>query len=532
MSCAVLFDLERGELAEDDDDSGLPKGDAAVDGMPPTGDARLPDGSDVRVAVDGSDARVDQTVDGAPSDTVNNDVPRGDSVVVDITSTDTVVDAPRFDGGIDVTPPSDAPIDSTPPNDVSQDAPRDMTADPVIDNSQDPIVDTRPADTTTDPGVTCSPSTCPTGCCNGNTCVPYASQSNASCGVGGGACAPCGINDVCSKSSNGCQFQCNPTSCPAGCCNGNTCVPYASQSNTTCGVAGNACAPCATNNTCTQSSNGCQFQCNPTSCPSGCCNGNTCVPYASQDNATCGVAGNACAMCAADRICAKASTGCTTWCGTRSVPPGVAAGDYACTDFENGMPPANAWVPSVQDMSVLQITNVALSVPNGLETIAVGSTTFGNEALLKWTAAPTTTQLKKVSVSAAMNPGLFQRLDADYQVLCASMSAGFASSACIAFTGSGLKLRWRFYNGSGYIPGECDMNGGFANEQWTYAEVHLDATTGLTQAIVGGVTTNCQATDLPLADTVGFGEIGLRRDSDAQIGLQMRYDNVEISVRR
>jgi hypothetical protein len=184
-------------------------------------------------------------------------------------------------------------------------------------------------------------------------------------------------------------------------------------------------------------------------------------------------------------------------------------------------------------MSILRLTNVALSVPNGLEAVAIATETFGNEALLRWTAGPTTTKLKKVSVSAAVNPGVFQRLDADYQVLCANMSAGFPSSACIVISSSqGLIVQWRFYNGSGYVSGECAANGSLPNAQWTNAEVHLDPVTGLTQAVIGGSTTNCQATDLPLEDTVGFAELGLSRSGPATIGLTMRYDNVQVSVRR
>jgi hypothetical protein len=480
MSCAVLFDLERGELADEDggDDSGLPRRDASFDAVPPKGDAGVPDGSDVRIDgsldVDRSDIRFDTPIDGVPTDTIG-DAPRGDSVG----------DAPRADGGIDVTPPFDASIDSTPPPsdvvtvDVSPDAPRDATVDRGIDTSADVVVDTRPADTTTDPGVPCSATTCPSGCCSNNACVPYASQNDTTCGVGGATCA----------------------ACPA-------------------------------NNTCTQSSSGCQFQCSPTSCPSGCCSNNACVPYASQNDTTCGVGGATCAACPADRTCSQSSAGCVTWCGLRSAPAGVAAGDYACVDFEAGMPPANVWVPSRQEMSVLQITNVALSVPNGLESVSVATATFGNESLLRWTGGPTTTKLKKVSVSAAVNPGLFQRLDADYQILCANMSAGFPSSGCIAITTQGLKIRWRFYNGSGYVSGECDANGGFANEQWTNAEIHLDPVTGLVEAIIGGMSTSCQATDFPLEDTVGFAEVGLARDGPAEIGLRVRYDNVEVTVRR
>jgi len=492
MSCAVLFDLERGELISEDeeDDSGTPRRDASTDGVPPKGDVAVPDGSDVRLdtALDADRAdnnRFDTPADVVPNDTIG-DIARGDSVV-DVVPTDTAGDVPRSDGGIDVSPPADAPFDTTPPTDVvkvdvSTDAPRDVAVDPAVDTSRvDAVVDTRPADITSDPGWTCSPTTCPSGCCN----------------------------------------------------NSNVCVPYATQDNTTCGAGGATCAACPADNTCTKSGSGCQYQCSPTSCPSGCCNSsNVCVPYASQNNTTCGGGGATCAACPNDRICAQSSAGCVTWCGLRSAPAGVAAGDYSCVDFETGMPPANVWVPSVLETSVLQITNVALSVPNGLEAISVATQSFGIETLLRWTSAPTTARPKKVSASAASKPGLFQRLDSDYPVLCAKMSAGFASSACVVIGIQGLVIRWRFYNGSGYVTGECAANGMLAQEQWTNTEIHLDPVSGLVQAIIGAATTNCQATDLPLEDSVGIAEVGLTRDGIGDFGINVRYDNVEVSVRR
>ena len=66
MSCALLFDLEKGELAppEDEGDSGARSNDASSDGVPPKGDAAVPDGSDVRL---------DTALDVAPTDGVAND---------------------------------------------------------------------------------------------------------------------------------------------------------------------------------------------------------------------------------------------------------------------------------------------------------------------------------------------------------------------------------------------------------------------------------------------------------------------------
>jgi hypothetical protein len=97
---------------------------------------------------------------------------------------------------------------------------------------------------------------------------------------------------------------------------------------------------------------------------------------------------------------------------------------------------------------------------------------------------------------------------------------------------AGLRIRYSIYNGSGYIDGECDASGGFAQQQWTNAELHLDAVTGMIQTVIGGVVTNCQAGGIPVGDTVGFVEVGCARLAQGDIGLQVRYDNVEVSIRR
>jgi hypothetical protein len=45
------------------------------------------------------------------------------------------------------------------------------------------------------PPPVCGPKTCPTGCCDGTTCVP--GRSTTRCGNGGGACSTCGTCLLC-----------------------------------------------------------------------------------------------------------------------------------------------------------------------------------------------------------------------------------------------------------------------------------------------------------------------------------------------
>ena len=53
--------------------------------------------------------------------------------------------------------------------------------------------------------VTCGPSTCPNGCCSGNTCVT--NRTNTFCGPGGAMCAPCAPCFQCSANGTTCALN-------------------------------------------------------------------------------------------------------------------------------------------------------------------------------------------------------------------------------------------------------------------------------------------------------------------------------------
>jgi len=161
----------------------------------------------------------------------------------------------------------------------------------------------------------CNASSCPNGCCIGNTCVAYGSQSVAACGTAGATCGACGSGLGC---FNGLCVACSATTCPNGCCNGNVCVPYASQTDSLCGTAGAACAACTSPNTCNLGTGICEIAagCDGTTCASGCCFNDTCVPYASQTGTACGTGGVACAPCVAPNLTCNTGTGACEVTGT------------------------------------------------------------------------------------------------------------------------------------------------------------------------------------------------------------------------
>ena len=91
----------------------------------------------------------------------------------------------------------------------------------------------------------CDATSCAKGCCNGQTCVPWASEGSGECGTGGRMCGSC-PNGLCDTTSGTCS--CDSNTCGSGCCNGGpngNCVPFSMEGNGTCGMGGATCGPCS-----------------------------------------------------------------------------------------------------------------------------------------------------------------------------------------------------------------------------------------------------------------------------------------------
>jgi hypothetical protein len=88
-------------------------------------------------------------------------------------------------------------------------------------------------------------SDCCTGYCNKGVCryVPLGGKCSATRKCRGKAVC---VNGKCARSAP----ACDATTCPQGCCNGTTCVPYASQTDGACGTAGAACGACKVGEAC------------------------------------------------------------------------------------------------------------------------------------------------------------------------------------------------------------------------------------------------------------------------------------------
>jgi hypothetical protein len=166
---------------------------------------------------------------------------------------------------------------------------------------------------------TCDGTSCASGCCSGNVCMP--GTADTACGKGGLACQSCATGG-CSK---GVCNNCNPSNCGSGCCSGSTCYP---RSLSTCGTGAAACNACDATKADTCSTSGAcacgsgppcgsgqrclsgACVCDATSCATGCCSGNVCN---SPTLATCGAKGGACNACdptKADHCAADGSCAC------------------------------------------------------------------------------------------------------------------------------------------------------------------------------------------------------------------------------
>ena len=181
---------------------------------------------------------------------------------------------------------------------------------------------------------TCSRSGCANcrGCCDRSSgterCVSGI-DANA-CGVGGASCTDCSVQGrACDITSGACTTaRCGPDNCK-GCCVGDKCLPGTDPLS--CGQSGQQCISCATQGQTCQSTGGggrCVGTptCGPANC-NGCCNGNTCVTGA--DSTACGTRGAACRNCAATgQTCNGATRVCETpvTCNAANCP-GCCAGN-------------------------------------------------------------------------------------------------------------------------------------------------------------------------------------------------------------
>lgn len=149
--------------------------------------------------------------------------------------------------------------------------------------------------------ATCTPTSCPSGCCQGNLCVPFGAQNANQCGSGGLSCTVCPMNNSCTMGTCTMTAACDFFSCP-GCCSNGACQMTGSQTPLSCGGNGATCTACAPGASCTAGVCSGGTACGPTTC-NGCCSGGTCTASTSTSATACGHSGNSCVACGPGQIC-------------------------------------------------------------------------------------------------------------------------------------------------------------------------------------------------------------------------------------
>jgi len=93
------------------------------------------------------------------------------------------------------------------------------------------------------------------GCCDGESCIPYAGQSSGKCGSRGEICAGCGPNKNCDTGSGMCvdvmAGGCSAANCASGCCKMVSGTPTCfTDQPAACGTGGGQCTQCTYGVTC------------------------------------------------------------------------------------------------------------------------------------------------------------------------------------------------------------------------------------------------------------------------------------------
>ena len=80
--------------------------------------------------------------------------------------------------------------------------------------------------------------------------------------------------------------------------------------------------------------------------------------------------------------------------------------------------------------------------------------------------------------------------------------------------------------------GSCPVNGTWTKGAWNSVELRFNNVTGLLQSVVGGVVTDCQATQIPPNDTRIEARVGIESVGTSNAAHTIRYDNVIVSLKR
>ena len=163
----------------------------------------------------------------------------------------------------------------------------------------------------------CAPDNC-TGCCDAETCLLFAQQSDAKCGAGGAPCAPCPEHHECKQGDCVCTSDCQTQGelkCVANAiwiCNQIVDAPPC--------LKWQLLEPCINGAECINGK--CEGGCNAGNCPGCCLADGTCIDPTSDPN--CGKNGETCVYCVHPEKCVNGECVCVPECN------GKDCGDDGC----------------------------------------------------------------------------------------------------------------------------------------------------------------------------------------------------------
>ena len=379
--------------------------------------------------------------------------------------------------------------------------------------------------------ASCSGGTCGYQCSTALGYVPCAggcvdeSRDNANCG---GCGIACGGGKQCSGGS--CQCPSGTHDCSAMCAS--------NASTSSCGSS--SCSPCPG-----PTSGSGMATCDGTSCGIACTGSTTtycattksCVNTTS-DSSNCGTCGNVCP--AGMPVCAMGK--CVpppTWCTTQSPPSGVAAADFQCVDFDNGLPPSGTWMQTQSNSASFALsTTVAHSSPNSLlATVpSAADAAHAGAATLSWSDVGAGS-ITAITVSAQVNPvaygGVLPPWTGHVEVLCAKFN-GSGSRACLEYQYSStpkLTIYWAYISGAA-AAGYCDLPGIWTSGIWNSLILSVTQSTGAVTATLNGAVTHCSPGFGPQADTSAGVAVGPAAEAVTSSSWSGYFDDVVAYVNR
>jgi hypothetical protein len=345
----------------------------------------------------------------------------------------------------------------------------------------------------------------------------------------------------CTSGACQCPTSASPDLCGTACTNTQTDSNNCGACGRACSVAGQQCA-----------SGNCQCPSGTLSCSGSCqtpnkCGG--CGTLSTNPGAACGTCGTY--VCSSDMTSVSCNdpgttNSCPTWCSSHPAPSGVAASDYECVDFDNGMPPTSTWSQTISGSGTLaRSTAAADSSPDSL---AVNVTGGSDAATLSWMdmgSAP----ISAISVSFAINPtpnfNIHPSPGGNIDLACINTGS---NQTCLYYTINGNDPLgnsgftgiggFSIYAGGEVIRGECPFSvTNFNANVWNTVEIDITTnTTGadaVQMSLNGTVVTNSTNCGGQFgSDTMATIVLGPAAVNTPFFGWQGFLDNITVAVKR